>query len=485
MSGIGYFGPKRKPGYEEQPSINPSFLKLRLPFYHYPIEYQDFIQGMILACVPLGITAVMEASLNFPIEVSVLMVLLNNIFYLWHTSFGDPSVAGWITPGIPIYTAYYETFSKEIVGPTGVYIERTQALIAAQLILAVIFLVFGLTGLGTTFVEKIPTSITAGILLGSGIASVERIFNPTQPFVKTLPVSYLVSAALSLFLLFSKRAIAWRKRNKFLAWIGGFGIVPGFVIGYILGLITGEIKLNLGVVFKQVIIGMPFDRMIAEVSPFGIGWPSAIMFGSGFAVAIVAYIIAFGDFIVLKALIKQADEARPDEKVVVPIGRSHIICALRNFVEGIFLPYPPFLGPQWTGGQALVVQRYMHATPEQEYTYWGGATSIFWGMSFALALNPIVQIMLPAKNIGLGLTLLIQGYLCSYLAMEMCQNNIQRAIAGIMTGALIMANYVALWKPILGMYSSFFSAPAMGLLVGIILHVLVEREPGTEKGKKK
>jgi len=50
---------------------------------------------------------------------------------------------------------------------------------------------------------------------------------------------------------------------------------------------------------------------------------------------------------------------------------------------------------------------------------------------------------------------------------------------------LIMANYVALWKPILGMYSSFFSAPAMGLLVGIILHVLIEREPGTEKGKKK
>ncbi len=484
MSGIGYFGPKRKPGYEEQPSINPSFLKFRLPFYHYPIEYQDFIQGMILACVPLGITAIMDSALKFPIEVAVLMVLINNFFYLWHTSFGDPSVAGWITPGIPIYTAYYETFSKEIVGPSGVYIERTQALIAAQIILAVIFLVFGLTGLGTTFVEHIPTSITAGILLGSGIASVERIFNPAQPFVNQYPVSFLVSAALSLFLLFSKRAIAWRKRNKILAWIGGFGIVPGFIVGYILGLITGEIKLDLSVVFKSLIIDMPFGRMIAEVSPFGIGWPTAIMFGSGFAVAIVAYIIAFGDFIVLKALIKQADEARPDEKVVVPIGRSHIICGLRNLVQGMFLPYPPFLGPQWTGGQALVVQRYMNSTPEQEYTYWGGATSIFWGMTIALALNPVVQIMLPAKNIGLGLTLLIQGYLCSYLAMEMCETNIQRAIAGIMTGALIMANYVALWKPILGQYSSFFSAPAMGLIVGIVLYILIEWEGG-DKGKKK
>jgi len=134
MSGIGYFGPKRKPGYEEQPSINPQFLKLRLPFYHYPIEYQDFIQGAILSCVPLGITAAMQATLNIPIEIAVLMAMINNFFYLWHTSFGDPSIAGWITPGIPIYVAYFETFSKDIVGPTGVYIERMQALIAVQLV---------------------------------------------------------------------------------------------------------------------------------------------------------------------------------------------------------------------------------------------------------------------------------------------------------------------------------------------------------------
>ncbi|NYT03205.1 MAG: hypothetical protein GKC00_00700, partial [Candidatus Methanofastidiosa archaeon] len=218
--------------------------------------------------------------------------------------------------------------------------------------------------------------------------------------------------------------------------------------------------------------------MIDEVSVFGVGWPSATLIGAGVAVAIVAYIIAFGDIIVLKALIKQADEARPDEKVIVHIGRNHIITGWRNLFQGLFLPYLPLLGPQWTGGQALVVQRYMHATPEQEYTYWGGATSMFWGMSIALLINPIVQIMLPAKNIGFGLTLLIQGYLCSYLAMEMCETNVQRAIAGIMAGALIMANYVKLWG------SPFFSAPAMGLVVGIILYLSLEYE-GKGKAKKK
>ncbi len=480
MSGIGYFGPRRKPGYEEQPSINPSFLKLRLPFYHYPIEYQDFIQGMILACVPLGITATMQPTLGVPIEIAVFMVMINNLFYLWHTSFGDPSIAGWITPGIPIYVAYFESFSTEIVGPSGVYIERMQALIAVQLILAAVFIILGVSGAGRHLVEHIPKSLTAGILLGSGLASIERIFNPAQPFVKDLPVSFLVSSFLSLFLLFSKRAVSWRKSNKIFAWIAGFGIVPGFVIGYILGVITGEIKVDMAVITSRVFIDMPFQRMIDEVSVFGVGWPSATMFGAGIAVALVAYIICFGDIIVLKALIKQADEARPDEKVVVHIGRTHIISGWRNLIQGLFLPYVPLLGPQWTGGQALVVQRYMHATPEQEYTYWGGATSMFWGMTLALLLNPIVQIMLPAKNIGFGLTLLIQGYLCSYLAMEMCETNVQRAIAGIMAGSLIMANYIKLWG------SPFFSAPAIGLVVGIILYLSLEYEgKGKTKEKKK
>ncbi len=477
MSGIGYFGPKRKPGYEEQPSINPSFLKLRLPFYHYPIEYQDFIQGAILACVPLGITATMVPTLGIPIEVAVLMVMINNFFYLWHTSFGDPSIAGWITPGIPIYVAYFESFTTSVVGPTGVYIERVQALIAVQLVLAIIFLVLGVSGLGRTLVEHIPKSITAGILLGSGLASLERIFNPAQPFVKDLPVSFLVSAFLSLFLLFSKRAVSWRKQNKIFQWIAGFGIVPGFVVGYILGVLTGEIKVDWELITSRLIIDMPFGRMIKEVSVLGVGWPSATMFGAGIAVAVVAYIICFGDIIVLKALIKQADEARQDEKVVVHIGRTHVITGWRNLFQGLFLPYVPLLGPQWTGGQALVVQRYMHATPEQEYTYWGGATSMFWGMSIALLVNPIVQIMIPARNIGFGLTLLIQGYLCSYLAMEMVENNVQRAIAGIMAAALVMANYIKLWG------SPFFSAPAMGLLVGIILYLSLEYESG-KKNKK-
>jgi hypothetical protein len=115
-----------------------------------------------------------------------------------------------------------------------------------------------------------------------------------------------------------------------------------------------------------------------------------------------------------------------------------------------------------------VVNRFKHATPEQEPSYWGGATSIFWGMSLAMIFHPIVQIILPAKLIGFGLTLFIQGYLCIYIAFAMCQTNVQRGIAGVMGAVLVTANYVKLWG------SPFWSGPTMALIIGAVLFFSLE-----------
>ncbi len=123
---------------QELPSAG-GILKLRIPFVHYRIEYQDFIQGAILSCVPLGITAAMVKILGIPIEVAVLMVVINNFLYLLHTSFGDPSISGWITAGIPLYISYLTGFDA---GP-----ERIKALIALQILVGGIFLVLGVTGI--------------------------------------------------------------------------------------------------------------------------------------------------------------------------------------------------------------------------------------------------------------------------------------------------------------------------------------------------
>jgi hypothetical protein len=434
-------------------------LKLRLPFVHYRIEYQDFIQGAILSCIPLGITAAMVKVLGIPIEIAVLMVVINNFLYLLHTSFGDPSIAGWITAGIPLYISYLNDFTP---GP-----ERIKALIALQLLVGLIFLVLGLTGITKYVIRHFPVSMRAGILLGAGFASLMRVFNPAQPFIGKMPIAFLCAAVISCFILFSARGMTYRQKYGWFAWVAGFGIAPGFLAGYLIGLITGEISLPAGV-FDRFLIAIPMGDMIAQFSALGVGWPSMGTLAAASSLAIVAYVLAFGDILVLEALIDDSNKARPDEKITFNVSRNHIISAIRNLAECITMPYLPLCGPQWTGGQALVVNRFKHSTPEQEPSYWGGATSIFWGMSLAMIFHPIVQIILPAKLIGFGLTLFIQGYLCIYIAFAMCQTNVQRGIAGVMGAVLVTANYVKLWG------SPFWSGPTMALIIGAVLFFSLE-----------
>jgi hypothetical protein len=89
--------------------------------------------------------------------------------------------------------------------------------------------------------------------------------------------------------------------------------------------------------------------------------------------------------------------------------------------------------------------------------------------------HPIVQLIIPAKDIGFGLTLLIQGYLCVYLAFAMCETNVQRGVAGCMGAALVTANFVKLW------HSAFWSGSTVGLLVGAILYFSLEYVPNAKK----
>jgi hypothetical protein len=214
-------------------------LKLRIPFVHYRLEYQDFIQGAILSCIPLGITAAMVKVLGIPLEIAVLMVVINNFFYLLHTSFGDPSISGWITAGVPLYISFLTGFDP---GP-----ERIQALIALQVLVGLIFLVFGVTGITRWIIKNFPISMRSGILLGAGFASLMRVFDPGQPFIGKMPVAFSVAALASFFILFSSRALKFRARSNLFTWVAGFGIAPGFIIGYCVGLLTGEIAPPAGI----------------------------------------------------------------------------------------------------------------------------------------------------------------------------------------------------------------------------------------------
>ncbi len=372
----------------------------------------------------MSITVLMTSSLGIPFELGIAMVVINNFLYLLHTSFGDPAVAGWITPGIPLYVAFLATFAQGA--------ERMQAMIALQLLVGGMFLVMGVFGIAGTLATRIPASIKAGILLGAGVASVMGEFKAGGR-VSQFPVSILLGVGVSFFMLFSKTAQPLRQRYTFFRYVAQFGIALPFAISYIIGMAIKEVATP---EMMWSITSIPIGQIINDLSVFGVGFPSASIFLAALPLAVTAYIIAFGDVLVLSSLLKTADDARSDERIVFSANRNNIIASIRNIGQSLFMPFLPLAGPQWTGGQALVVNRYIHSNRDQEDSYWGGATSLFWGMSLALLIGPLVSFFKPGMAIGLSLTLMIQGYLCTYLAMEMVKTNLQRGMAGII-GAIL------------------------------------------------
>ncbi|QED48980.1 hypothetical protein [Cytobacillus dafuensis] len=436
---------KRNDGGEQPYVLGP--LKFRLPFIHYKFEYPDWIQGAILCVVPMGITAVMMDVLGIPFELAIAFVIINNFLYLLHTHFGDPSIAGWITAGIPLYVGFLTGF------PEGE--ARILALIALQLTVALLFLLMGIFKGADMLIKRLPISLKAGILLGAGFAAIFGEFSPNGR-VWTMPITILLGAAFGFFMMFSKTAEPLRKRYSLFRYIAQFGIAIPFAISYLIGMLIGEVKIP---EIAWNIVPVPIGEIISNYSVFGIGFPPFEYFMKALPLAIAAYIIAFGDILVVSSLIDQANEVRKDEKIVFSASRNSIIVSIRNFLQGIFMPYLPLSGPQWTGGQVLVINRYMNNGRKQVDSYWGGATGIFWGMSIALMLGPIVTLFKPGINIGMALTMLIQGYLCGYLAMEVLKEkgNLEKGIA-VIIGA-VLASKGAAW----------------GLGVGIILWLLLEK----------
>jgi hypothetical protein len=425
-------------------------------------------QGAVLACTHLGALVIMMENLGISEQVALFMVAINGAFYLWHTSFGDPGIAGWITAGIPLYITYLASYTA---GP-----ERIQALIAFQIILALVFLVLGVTGIANLVISKFPISLRAGILLAAGMASLLRIFNPSEPFLKSYPISFMIALLFSFFILFSNRALEYRRNHSWFQWMAGWGIVPGYVVGYIIGIAVGEIAAPTWAQFSEkLFIGAPVGEMIDTVSPIGVGLPGIEVWIAGISMAIVAYTLAFGDMLILQSLTSEVNKARPDEHVIYSPTRNHVITSWRNILEVIFMPYVTLCGPIWAGASAVVANRGMNSSRKELDSYWSAANSFNWG-ALVLFFSPIVVILMPARFIGFGITLALQGYLCTYIAFEMCTNNIQRGIAGVMGACIIAANFTDT-SPIL-------SGPTIGLAIGAFLYFVLKPVPSGYKDEE-
>lgn len=433
---------KRKDG-EEQPYWPLGSLKIRLPFLHYRIEKAEFFQGLVLFTAGLSMVEIMTSFMGISFSAAVTITVINQLLMLLPSSMGVPFVSGFITALIPLIVVFLQGYE------TGT--EAVHAIIAVQIVLALIYFIFAFGGVGEKVVVKLPNSLKAGILIGAGIAAIMTELEPGGRMSET-PIAITVGAILCLFTMFSMFFKKVTKSHNWVKNIANYGILPAILVAIVVGVLVGEYNVP---AIEWGITPLAFQEVWA-ITPFVIGLPSIEMFIQAIPIAIMAYIIAYGDIIVGDQLMKRAEKARPDEKINYSFSNLHKITALRNLLNAFIAPHPGMSGPIFTAGTASVAERYTYGKKAMDSIY-SGANTMLIAFTAGILILPIVSFFTPFLPIALSLTLILTGYLCITIGMKQVSNESEMGVAGLM--AIILALYGA--------------APA--LISGFVLYFLIEK----------
>ena len=428
----------------ELPYIPFGPFKIRLPFFHYKIEKVEFIQGLVLGVTGLSSVPYLMEYLGLPYEIAWSCVIIDVFLYILHGFLGDPVVPGWITPTLPLTIIYLQGYE---MGP-----ERIQAMIALQILVGLVFIFMGITKMADRFVHVIPNSIKGGILLAAPITVMAGQLGEGQSFSK-YPISIIAGVGLLLLISFSDKYQELRKNSKFLDLIAKYGNLFPYLLAMVVGLIMKEIATP--VVTGENMIKLPeFSNIISQISIFGVGVPSFRYFVDALPLALVCYVIAFGDFITSETLIKEASEARKDEIIDFNSSRSNLVSGIRNIILGILAPFPPLSGPLWVGMTVSVSMRYKEGKAAMR-SLLGGMAAFRLATFFSVICVPVVMFFKPLFPVGASITLVFQAFVCARIGMDYCKTDRDKMIAGVMAAVLAVRG----------------SAWALG--VGIALNILL------------
>ena len=425
---MSWLGPvyKRKFG-EKQPYIPLGPFHFRLPFIHYRFEFPDYIQGLLMCAVCLGVIPILTEYLGMPFEIAITIVILNGFFYLWHAHLGDPVVPGWITPAIPLLLLWLKTF------PEG--IPRLHALIAFELELGIFSLLLGSTGLAKKFVDLVPDALKAGILLGAGIAAVRLVFQPGGRF-DLYPWTITIAIGFAFYILFANHFKTLRNKNRWLKMLSDLGLMPALVLAIIVAPLVKELPwptIQWGFTVPQ------FYTLFTEWTPFAarVGWPPLSMYLSAAPLVAAVYIVLFGELIQAEALIDEAREVRHgDEDIHFDANRNNMIVGIRNIGMSMLGPDASMCGPMWAAMQVVECERYKHG-PEAMDSLFGGVGSFRWGTFTGYFFMPIVTLVKPILPIALSLTMLVQGYVAVRVGILKARTYNDLGVAGIVAAILI------------------------------------------------
>ncbi|MGE7991402.1 hypothetical protein ACQKPE_10205 [Pseudomonas sp. NPDC089554] len=397
--------------------------KVRLPFVHYKIEWPDYFQGLLMCAVDLAAIPLMTELLGMPFEVALAVVMLNGLLYLAHHLLGDPTVPGWITPAVPLLMAYCATFPE---GP-----ERVHALIAFQLMLGLLSIALGATGMARKVFLYVPAAMKSGIIVGAGFSAVIAVFQVNGKF-DAFPWTISIAVGLAFYLIFSQHFHALKQRN-WLCWnFAKLGILPIVLLAVVIAPLFGEAPWP---TIQWGISTPDFAGLWNDYTVFGLGMPPFEMFISSIPTVLAVYIIVFGDVLSAKALLDEAEHIRKDQPIDYDPDRAHLIFGGRNALMSIFGPDVAMCGPKWAAMLVVVIERFKGG-PRAMQSIIGGMGSFRWGTNTGLLLLPVVTLVQPILGVALALTLLIQGYVSVRLGILEARSQRDLGIAGVIGAVL-------------------------------------------------
>ena len=431
---------------------------LRIPFIHMKFLTGEFLQGLVISGATALAAAPIAMAFGLSFEEAIACCFIASILI---TSgpiiFGEPLAPGWVTPALPLVLAFF--MSKGLFD--GTYrVETFQYMAAMCIEFTAIILFLGLTGLGKVIIEKIPNALKSGIILGAAVAAFYQIFfSDYERYIGDAPISMITALLICTITTFSEPFKRLALKNNILRIIGSLGLLPGFLIAALVGYFFGEISFDIQSGFGAP----PMADVYLKTSPLSIGFPPTSYYLEVFPLVVIGYLLLFGDFVTGIEILKDGQKNRPDEVLNIDLNRSHNSVGIRNLIGTIVNPFFPTQGALWTGVHVVIVERWKQGNNVMRSLFDGIGSYYLMGLPILFFVLPFITFMKPLMILALGVTLVLTGLACSYVAMSLVRKNSEMAIS------LITAVFIA------------FADPWIGILIGLFLSILLVETKEKEK----
>ena len=434
---------------------------LRIPFIHMKLLPGEFLQGLVISGATALAAAPVGMALGLTLNEAIAACFISSVLITSSPIiFGEPLAAGWITPALPLVIGFF--MAKGMFD--GSYrIETFHYMAAMAIEFTLLVLILGLTGIGKLIVEKVPNGLKSGIILGAAIAAFYQIFfSDFDRYIGNAPISMISALVICTITTFSEPFKRLAQKNKILSIIASLGLLPGFIVAALTGYITGELSWNIewGLAVPAV------TDVYTQTSPLVIGFPPLETYLEVLPLVVIGYLLLFGDFVTGIEVIKEGQKQRPDEIINIDINRSHNSVGIRNLLGSIINPFFPTQGALWTGVHVVVVERWKQGKDAMGSLFDGIGSYYLMGIPFLFFVVPFIDMMEPLMIVALGVTLILTGLACAYIAMSLVNKNSEMAVA-LVTAVMIAFGGEYMW---------------LGIVIGFILSYVLVDDNGINNG---